>query len=178
MRAAVCSAAALLVLAAAGCSSSPARQDAGTEPGCGLLGRERVVGLLGRETPSHLQGSVAGLRTEHRRLRCTNVDRRHAERFVTATATYHPKPYRLPSRSCDAGWVFAGSPDKYAPACQESKGPGRQSTTRLVVRWQPYLVTVTVSRLDRSWGGDPELALAMSRELARHLRVKEATKDR
>ncbi len=46
--------------------------------------------------------------------------------------------------------------------------------TRLIVRWQPYLVRVTVGRSDRGWGGDAEAALAMSRVLAQHLGVAEA----
>jgi hypothetical protein len=161
---------AALLLLATGCSSSA--QDTGTPAGCGLVGQARVVGLLGDDVDTVLHGSAHDLRVKHRRLVCTNVDPQHSKRYVTVTATYHPRRYQLPRHSCDAGWVFAGSVEKYAPACQETVG--RQSTTRLVVRWQPYLVRVTVSRLDKSWAGDPELALAMSRELARHLRVKEA----
>ena len=46
------------------------------------------------------------------------------------------------------------------------------------MRWQPYLVRVTISRLDRDWGGDPELGLAMSRQLAQRLGVEEARRRR
>lgn len=69
-----------------------------------------------------------------------------------------------------------GTPDKFAPACQETVGGG-QSKTELVVRWQPYLVHVTISRLDRDWAGDPEVALAISRVLAQRLGVEEAAGD-
>jgi hypothetical protein len=34
---------------------------------------------------------------------------------------------------------------------------------------------VDVGRSDRSWAGDPEVALAMSRDLARRLGVREAS---
>ena len=177
MRAAVATAGvAALLLLATGCSAGD-DQDPGTPVGCGLLGRARVVGLLGDDATAVQRGSVDDLREHHRRLTCTNVDPRHPEHYVRATATYHPKPYPLPRHSCDAGWVFAGSVEKYAPACQEGVGRGDQATTRLVVRWQPYLVRVTISRLDRDWAGDPELGLAMSRELARRLGVEEAAGD-
>jgi hypothetical protein len=45
------------------------------------------------------------------------------------------------------------------------------------VRWQPYLMHLTIGRSDRNWGGDPEAALAMSRALAQKLGVKEAAGD-
>lgn len=168
---------AAVLLLASGCSPDDGKAGSATPVGCGVLGRARVVGLLGADAEAVQHGSVGDLRTRHRALSCTNTDPRHPERFVRVTAAYHPKPYPLPRHSCDAGWVFAGSVEKYAPACQEGVGHGKQATTRLVVRWQPYLVRVTISRLDRDWAGDPELGLAMSRELARRLGVDEAAGD-
>jgi len=168
---------AALLLLATGCSSGDQQAGAGTPVGCGVLGRARVVGLLGDHASVVQRGSVDGLRERHTKFTCTNTDPQHPEHFVRVTAAYHPKPYPLPRHSCDAGWVFAGSVQKYAPACQEGVGTGKQATTRLVVRWQPYLVRVTISRLDRDWAGDPELGLAMSRELARRLGVREAAGD-
>jgi hypothetical protein len=161
----------LLGLVAAGCSSS---SKAETPVGCGLVGRANVVGILGSDVDATARGSVNGLRKQHREVRCRNVDANDSRRSVTIIATYHPAPYTLPRKSCSAGWVYAGSPDKYAPACQETLGGSRQSRTQLVVRWQPYLMRVTIARPDRNWGGDPEVALAMSRDLARRLGVKEA----
>ena len=175
--AAATTALAALLLLASGCSSADREADSATPVGCGVLGRARVVGLLGADASAVQHGSVGALREKHRTFSCTNTDPQHAERFVRVTATYHPNPYPLPRHSCDAGWVFAGSVEKYAPACQEGVGSGKQATTRLVVRWQPYLMRVTISRLDRDWAGDPELGLAMSRELARKLGVKEAAGD-
>ncbi len=72
--------------------------------------------------------------------------------------------------------MYAGTPAKFTPACQETSGDG-QSRTTLLVRWQPYVMRVTISRLDRSWGGDPEVALAMSRAVAQELGVREAAGD-
>jgi hypothetical protein len=177
MRTAVATAAlAALLLLATGCSGGEG-QDVGTPVGCGLLGKARVVGLLGDDATAVQRGSLDDLREKHQRLTCTNVDPQHSEHYVKVTATYHPRPFQLPRHSCDAGWVFAGSVEKYAPACQEGVGGGKQAQTRLVVRWQPYLVRVTISRLNRDWAGDPELGLAMSRQLARTLGVKEAAGD-
>ena len=71
--------------------------------------------------------------------------------------------------------MYAGTPEKFTPACQETvDGHGR---TQLFVRWQPYLMHVTIDRSDRDWGGDPERALAMSRIVAQRLGVDEAAGD-
>jgi hypothetical protein len=134
-----------------------------------------VVGLLGQHVTTRTEGTLEGLRTRHAELTCRNTVPGHRERYVTIRAQYHPAPLQLPSRGCSAGWVYAGTPKKFTPACQESvAGHGR---TQLLVRWQPYVMHVTIGRADRDWGGDPEVALAMSRSLARHLGVKEARGD-
>ena len=161
----------LLGLVAAGCSNS---SKAETPVGCGLVGRANVVGIVGSDVDTTARGSVNGLRERHQRVTCRNVDAKNPRRYVTITATYHPAPYTLPKKSCSAGWVYAGSPDKYAPACQEALRGSRESRTQLVVRWQPYLMHVTITRPDRNWGGDPEVALAMTRDLAQRLGVKAA----
>ncbi len=161
----------LLALVTAGCSSgSP-----GTPVGCGMVPAGKVVGLIGADVDATAGGSLKALRTEHVPARCRNVDPGHPERYVTITAEYHPKPLQLPTKSCSAGWVYAGTPEKFTPACQETvDGHGR---TQLVVRWQPYVMHVTIGRSDRDWGGDPERALAMSRVVAQRLGVREAAGD-
>ncbi len=162
----------LLGASLAGCSSTPS---AGTAPGCDLVPRSRVVGLLGEDVDAKTSGTVTALREKHRALVCRNTVPEHRERYVTVEADYHPTPLKLPSKSCGAGWVYAGTPQKFTPACQESvAGHGR---TQLLVRWQPYVMHVTIGRSDRNWGGDPEVALAMSRTLAQKLGVKEARGD-
>ena len=168
----------LLGLVAAGCSGSgadPDRPDAGTGTGCGLVPEERVVGLLGTDLVTTQRGSLRTLRERHTSVSCRSVVRGHPERSVTITADYHPEPYRLPRKACSEGWVFAGTAEKYTPACQETvDGHGR---TTLVVRWQPYLMHVTVDRSGRDWGGDPERALSLSRVVAQRLGVAEAAGD-
>ena len=84
-------------------------------------------------------------------------------------AVHHPDPMPLPRGACNEGWVYAGSPDKYAPACQATHH-GR-SRTVLLARWDEYVVQVTVTRPDRAWGGDPELALRMTEQVATRLGV-------
>jgi hypothetical protein len=161
----------------AGHGTSPARESVRAEPpGCGLVPSRQVVGLLGASVAVAVRGSADDLRRRHRTLVCTNTVPRHPERFVTVRARYHPAPLQLPSRACAQGWVYAGTPGKFAPACQETRhGHGR---TDLLVRWQPYVMEVTIGRSDRGWGGDPEVALAMSRVLARRLGVREAATSR
>jgi hypothetical protein len=161
----------VLGLVAAGCSSS---SKAETPVGCGFVGRANIVGILGSGVDTVARGSVQDLRRHHRPVTCRNVDTSDSRRSVTITATFHPAPYQLPKKSCSAGWVYAGSPEKYAPACQESQAGKRLSSTELVVRWQPYLMHVTITRPDRNWGGDPEVALAMTRDLAQRLGVDAA----
>ena len=162
----------LAALVVAGCSSPAPRA---TPPGCGLIPRSAVVGLLGKDVETVRRGSVPDLRSGHRKASCRSSVPGRAERYVTVVAEYHPKPFRLPRTSCSEGWVYAGTPAKYAPACQRTvDGHGR---TDLFVRWQPYLVHVTIGRTNSDWAGDPEAALAMSRSLARRLGVREAAND-
>jgi len=174
-------AAALLVLgvAAAGCSGAGpgggGSGGSGPPSGCDMVPAGKVVGLLGSDGETTAHGTLARLRAAHARAECRSVVPGHPERSVTITAEYHPRPYTLPRRSCSAGWVYAGTPEKYTPACQETvDGHGR---TELVVRWQPYLMHVVIGRSDRDWGGDPEQALAMSRIVAQRLGVSEAAGD-
>ena len=162
-------------LVAAGCTGPSTPHRAGPPPGCGLVPPARVVGLVGEDVRSTQRGTLAALRARHRTVTCTTADRARPQRYVRITARYHPTPVRLPSTGCGAGQVFAGTPEKFAPACQEEVGSRR--ATRLTVRWQPYVMEVTVSRTDPNWSGDAELALAMSRVLAQRLDVAEAAGD-
>jgi hypothetical protein len=179
MSGAIRAAAALVALgaAAAACSGGPGHSGgpAATPTGCHMVPAGKVVGLLGPDVRTTVHGNLDRLRSAHARVECRSVVPGHPERSVTITAEYHPKPYTLPKRSCSAGWVYAGTPEKFTPACQETvDGHGR---TELVVRWQPYLMHVVIGRSDRDWGGDPERALAMSRIVAQRLGVTEAAGD-
>lgn len=161
---------ALLIVTA--CSGNAAPAPAATPPGCGMVPSGRVVGLVGKNVTSTRHGSVSDLRTRHRAATCTATNRTHPGRSLRIVARYHPKPLRLPTTGCTSGQVFAGTPEKFAPACQAIIG--KRHVTRLTVRWQPYVVEVTVSRLDPVWAGDAEQGLAMSRVLAQRLHVAEA----
>jgi hypothetical protein len=159
----------LLLVALTGCSH---RATTATPAGCGIVPSRDVVGLLGRHARSTPTGSLAALRKDHRPAGCRVTVTGHPERYVTVRATYHPAPLPVPAHACSEGWVFAGTPAKSAPACQDTvDGHGR---TRLIARWQPYVVRITIGRTGRDWAGDPEIALSMSRALARMLHVTEA----
>ena len=162
----------LAALVVAGCSSPAPRA---TPPGCGLVPESAVADLLGGDVEAVRRGSLRALRSERRKVSCRSSVPGRPERYVALVADYHPRPFRLPTTSCSEGWVYAGTPAKYAPACQRTvDGHGR---TDLFVRWQPYLVHVTIGRSSKDWAGDPEAALAMSRTLAQRLGVREATGD-
>ena len=134
-----------------------------------------VAGLVGENLDATTRGSLKALRAEHTPARCRVVVPGHAERYVVIVARYHPSPFQLPQSSCGQGWVYTGTAKKFAPACQDTvAGHGR---TRLFVRWQPYLMQLTVGRTGRDWAGDPEQTLAMSRIVAQRLGVREAEGD-
>ena len=162
----------VLGLLAAGCAGEP---ESGTPTGCDMVPAGNVVGLIGSDVDTTASGSLKKLRASRTKAECRSVVPGHPERFVTIVAEYHPKPFRLPTTSCTDGWVYAGTPEKYTPACQQTvDGHG---VTQLIVRWQPYLMHVTVGRSNRDWGGDPERALTMSRAVAQRLGVEEAAGD-
>ncbi|MEO5711547.1 MAG: hypothetical protein ABIQ59_17190 [Nocardioidaceae bacterium] len=163
----------VLGLSAAGCSHEAA--GTGTPTGCDMVPASKVVGLVGTDLDTTATGSLKALRAKHSKAVCRSVVPGHPERSVTIVAEQHPKPFNLPAKSCAEGWVYAGTPEKYTPACQETiDGHG---VTTLIVRWQPYLMHVTIGRSDKDWGGDPERALSMSRIVAQRLGVKEAAGD-
>ncbi len=154
-------------LVLAGCAAPGPRAE--TAPGCGMVGTRDLAGLLGPRSHSVARGSLAALRRGGTRASCTTVAAGQPARFVSVRAVRHPRPLRLPARACNAGWVYAGTPDRYAPACQETGSRG--SRTVLLARWGDYVVRVTIGRTDRNWGGDPEVALAMTEQVARRLGV-------
>jgi hypothetical protein len=159
------------VLAAAGCTSAHdhSRGSQGTTAGCGMVSERALTGLLGADTRSATHGSLERLRTTGAPASCTTTVPGRSERFVTVRAVRHPEPLQLPRRACNAGWVYAGTPEKYGLACQES-GPGG-SRTVLLARWGEYVVRVTIGREDRNWAGDPEVALAITERVAGLLHV-------
>jgi hypothetical protein len=162
----------VVALLVAACSGAPDRSTAGPAAGCGMVPPARVTGLVGDDVRTTVHGSLDDLRSRHRTAVCTTRNRDHPGRYVRIVARYHPAPMTLSRAGCGDGQVFAGTPAKFAPACQDTVGPRR--TTRLTVRWQPYVMEVTVGRLDANWSGDAELGLAMSRVVARRLHVAEA----
>jgi hypothetical protein len=158
----------VLVLGVSACSSNrPA-----TPVGCGMVGKAPLTGLLGGDMRSVAHGSLAALRAHGRPASCATSAAGDPARYVVVQAVRHPRPLKLPARACNQGWVYAGTPDKYAPACQSATRHGGR--TVLLARWGEYVVRVTIGRPNRDWGGDPEIALAMSQQVGRRLGVPEA----
>lgn len=171
---------ALLLAACTGAGGRPAGHDhqaAGSArsappPGCGMTAPRLLTGLLGADARSTAQGGLAALRRDGTPATCRSVSRSTGTgraRSVTVRVVRHPDPLALPSLDCDQGWVYAGTPAKYVPACQQ--GRGRGGRTLLLARWGDYVVSVDIARDDRAWAGDPELGLALSKDVARRLGV-------
>jgi hypothetical protein len=154
------------VLLASGCSSGQSAQ-AQEKPACGLVAGTAVTGLMGHGLRARHTGGAAALRRGHPYTCVTRG--RHAVRTFTIRVLRHPAPMSLDRRPCRTGWVYAGSPDAYAPACQEAVGAGGRS--RLLVRHGAYVLELTVRRTDRNWAGDPEVTLGMADGIARRLRL-------
>lgn len=168
MRTAVLPLLALLGLALAealtGCSGAP-HGDHGTRAGCGLVEPTAVLALTGRPATARLLGSVTALEERGAPLRCTTRGR---GRSVEIRALRHPHPMPYPRHRCAEGWVYAGAPDHYAPACQVHHGRG--GTTYLLDRAGDYVITVAVRRPDTDWAGDAEEALVVADQVAARLR--------
>jgi hypothetical protein len=159
------------VMVLAGCqgSTGPEAEHQALPPGCGLVDEQAVTGLLGPRVTASLRGNAGRLREHKEPVVCTTSGADGSDGFVRVTALHHPDPMDLPYRDCDAGRVYAGTPSRYAPACQQTEGAGGRTT--LHARWGEYVVRVTIRRADQNWGGDAEAALELSRQLATRLRL-------
>jgi hypothetical protein len=161
----------LVVLATTAACQGPAEtaEHGAVPPGCGLVDAGAFTGLLGSDLTASLDGSGSRLRHDGEPVACTTSAAGQPGSFVRLTAEHHPDPMQLPHLACNAGWVYAGTPEKYAPACQHAEGRGGR--TVLLDRWGEYVVRVTIRRPDRNWAGDPEIALRLSRQLAHRLHL-------
>jgi hypothetical protein len=161
---------ALTLMALTGCQG-PTGADADRRAlpaGCGLLDQQTLTGLLGPHVTASLDGNGRRLREHKEPLVCTTTAT-DGSGHVRVAAHHHPEPMDLPFHDCDAGRVYAGTPSRYAPACQQTEGTGGRTT--LLARWGEYVVRVTIRRSDQNWGGDAEAALELSRQLATRLRL-------
>ncbi len=148
----------LLAGALAACGGRP------EQAGCGLADPARVTALTGAHPITTRRGTIADLQDHGDALRCTTGT---PDRSVDIEAIRHPGPMPYPRRHCAEGWVFAGSPADYAPACQVHQGRG--GTTLLLRRAGEYVVTVAVRRSDLHWAGDAEEALVIADQVAARL---------
>lgn len=158
-------------------ASGQASGRAAPPPGCGMTAPRLLTGLLGPAARSAAHGGLTALRRDGTAATCVTTTSTDAPgstggtgtraRRVTVRVVRHPAPLTLPSLDCDQGWVYAGSPEKYVPACQQ--GRGRGGRTLLLARWGDYVVRVDIVRANRAWGGDAELGLALSHDVARRL---------
>lgn len=162
----------VLGLGASGCRGTG---DAAPPVGCGMVDEAALAGLLGGTLRSVPHGTLDDLRRHGGPASCTTTGEGTPVRDVVVRAFRHPRPLHLPARSCDEGWVYAGTPDRYAPACQETTPRGGR--TVLLARWGQYVVRVSIDRDGRDWAGDPEIALALTEQVARRLGVPEAAQS-
>ena len=158
---------ALAVLAGAGCQGPTGAVDRGAPAGCGLVEQRAVTGLLGEDVTVAALGNLRRLRGHGEPVVCTTTVTGSTDRYIRIHARHHPDPMDLPDHDCDAGRVVAGTPQEYAPACQQAVGSGGR--TVLFDRHGEYVVRVTIGRADQNWGGDAEAALRLSRQLGARL---------
>ncbi|HET8604288.1 MAG TPA: hypothetical protein VFM09_10195 [Marmoricola sp.] len=149
-----------LALPLAGCSSGRPEVPAG----CGLARPAAVTALTGTPATARVHGSLQALREHGRRLGCSTATHGRQGRRLDIEVVRHPAPMRLPRRHCAEGWVYAGRPQHYAPACQVHHGAG--GTTILLRRAGDYVISVVVRRPDTRWAGDAEEALVVADEVA------------
>ena len=164
---------ALAALAPSGCAGG---HEAAAAPGCGLARPSAVTALSGSgrggedgaalTVRSH--GSVRALRRHGRPVACTTATHGRQGRRLDIRVVRHRAPMRLPRWHCAEGWVYAGRPQHYAPACQVHHGAG--GTTILLRRAGYYVITVAVRRPDTHWAGDAEEALVVADEVAARIR--------
>jgi hypothetical protein len=152
----------VVVLLLAGALTACGQQE---QAGCGLASPQRITALTGAHPTATSHGSIDDLTGNGDPLRCTTGTR---DRGVDIQAIRHPDPMPYPRRHCAEGWVFAGSPDDYAPACQVRQDKG--GTTLLLHRAGDYVITVAVRRSDLNWAGDAEQALVIADQVGDKLR--------
>lgn len=152
----------VVVLLLAGALSACGHEE---QAGCGLASPHEVTALTGADPTATRQGSLEDLKAHGDPLRCTTGTR---DRSVDIQAIRHPDPMPYPRRHCAEGWVYAGSPEDYAPACQVREGKG--GTTLLLRRVGDYVITVAVRRSDLHWAGDAEEALVIADQVGDRLR--------
>jgi len=124
--------------------------------GCGMLTPRLVRDAVGRTVDS---------RAIHHGCRVTDpADSRNHLTIVTGP-TVDAKAFG--QRRCSGGWVFAGTPDKFVPACITRTA--NFQTTVMVSEWDGLKVQVELGRNPESMSDDAEEILDISRDVAAHV---------
>jgi hypothetical protein len=126
--------------------------------GCGILTPQLARDAVGRSADS---------RRTHHGCRLTDpADSRNHLTIVTGQAI---DAESFMQRRCSGGWVYAGTPEKFLPACITRTA--RFQTTVMVSDWDGLKVQVELGRDPDSMSDDAEKILDISRDVAAHIRT-------
>lgn len=124
--------------------------------GCGI-----VTPQLAREAVGQ---SVDSRRTRHG---CRLSDPADSRNHLTIVTGQEVDAETFMQRRCSGGWVYAGTPEKFAPACI-TRTASFQNTV-MVSEWDGLKVQVELGRDPQSMSDDAERILDISRDVAAHV---------
>jgi hypothetical protein len=147
----------LLPLALSGGCQPGSSEEAEDRVGCGILTPRLAREAVGRTVDS---------RGIHHGCRLTDpADRRNHLTILTGQAV---DAESFMQRRCSGGWVFAGTPEKFVPACITRSA--NFQTTVMVSEWDGLQVQVELGRSPENMSDDAEQTLDISRDVAAHMR--------
>lgn len=147
-----------LVVLVGGCQPDSAEdaEDAEDTVGCGIL-----TPRLAREAVGQ---AVDSRRTE---TGCSMIDPADPRNHLTILTGQAVDAEAFMRRRCSGGWVYAGTPEKFEPACITSTPKGQ--TTVMVSDWDGLDVQVELGRNPETIRDDAEQILEISRDVAAHM---------
>jgi hypothetical protein len=152
IRASVAAALLLPLVLTWACEAGPTEE----KVGCGFLTPRLAKEAVGP--------TVESRHTTHGCRLTDPADRRNHLTIVTGPAVDAESSMR---RRCSGGWVYAGTPDKFEPACIVRTA--KAQVTVMVSDWAGLKVQVALGRDPETMRDDAEQILDISRDVAAHV---------
>lgn len=124
--------------------------------GCGIVEPGLVRDAVGPNVDSR--------RTDHGCRLADAADRRN---YLTIVSGPGVDAESFARQRCSGGWVYAGTPEKFAPACITKTA--NTQTTSMVSEWDGLKVRVELGRNRDTSRDDAEQILDISRDVAAHV---------